>query len=67
MSPRHYSVLAAVLFAVIAALQLARAVLGWPVALTTPWGTMMMPLWPNWIAFAVAAVLAWLGFKASRS
>ena len=38
MNPRRYSLIAAVIFAVMAALQLARAVLGWPVAVTTPWG-----------------------------
>jgi len=67
MNPRRYSLIAAVIFAVIAVLQLARAVLGWPVAVTTPWGTMMIPLWPNWIACAVAIFLAWLGYNASRS
>jgi len=65
MSPRRYSLIAAIIFAVMAALQLARALLGWPVAVTTPWGTMHVPLWPNWIACGVMLWLAWLGFKAS--
>jgi hypothetical protein len=24
--------------------------LGWPVAVTTPWGTLMIPVWLSWIA-----------------
>ena len=67
MNPRRYSLVAAIIFAVIAVLQLARAVLGWPVAVTTPWGTLMVPLWLNWIACAVAIFLAWLGYTAARS
>ena len=39
MNPQRYAVVAAIIFAVIAVLQLARAVLGWPIAVTTPWGT----------------------------
>jgi hypothetical protein len=59
MSPQRYSDRSGVVLEV---LQLGR--LGWPIAVTTPWGTLMIPLWPNWIA---AAFLAWLGFRASRA
>lgn len=62
MSPRNYSLLAALIFALVALLQLTRAVGGWPVTL----GTISIPLWASWVAFIVAAVLAWLGFQASR-
>ena len=48
MNPRRYSLIVAIIFAVIAVLQLARAVLAWPIAETTPWGTRMIPLWLNW-------------------
>ena len=48
MNPRRYSLIVAIIFAVIAVLQLARAVLAWPIAVTTPWGTRMIPLWLNW-------------------
>jgi hypothetical protein len=41
--------------------------LGWPVAVTTPWGTLMIPVRLNWIACAAAILLAWLGYIASRS
>ena len=67
MNPRTYSLTAAVIFTVMAALQLARALLGWPVVVTTPWGIMAIPLWPNWMACAAMLVLAGLGYKASRS
>jgi hypothetical protein len=64
MTTRNYSNLAAVVFAIIAVLQLIRAVLGWPVTVTTSWGTLSVPLWPNWLACAVFALLAWLGLRA---
>ncbi len=62
MSSRNYALLAALIFALIAVLQLSRAVGGWPVTV----GTIAMPLWPSWAVFIVAAILAWLGFQASR-
>ena len=68
MNPQRYALIVAIIFAAIAVLQLARAVLGWPVAVTTPWGTLMIiPVWLNWIACAAAILLAWLGYTASRS
>jgi hypothetical protein len=63
MSASSYARLAAVIFAIIALLQLLRAVAGWPVTI----GGSEMPIWPSWVAFVVAAVLAWLGFSASRA
>jgi len=63
MSARHYALLAALIFTLVAVLQLIRAVAGWPITV----GTVSVPLWASWVAFVVAAVLAWLGFKASRS
>jgi membrane protein implicated in regulation of membrane protease activity len=65
MTPRNYSLLAAAVFTLIALLQLARAVSGWPqVVVDNTWS---LPLWPNWIAFVVFAILAWFGFRAARS
>jgi len=63
MSAKDYSRLAAVIFAIVALLQLFRAVSGWPV---TVGATTSIPLWASWVACVVAAVLAWLGFNASR-
>jgi hypothetical protein len=62
MTPQKFSLLAALIFAVVAALQLARAVSGLPVTI----GAASLPLWASWIAALVAAGLAWLGFAASR-
>jgi hypothetical protein len=64
MTAKNYSRLAALIFAIVAVLQLARAISGWPVTIGT---TISIPLWPSWIACGVAAVLAWLGFEASRA
>jgi hypothetical protein len=64
MTATSYSRLAAVIFAVIAILQLSRAVGAWPPMMV---GTATVPEWPSWAAFVVAAGLAWLGFKASSA
>ena len=63
MSATNYARLAAAIFAIIALLQLARAVAGWPAT----GGGIEMPIWPSWVAFVVAGGLAWLGFRASRT
>ena len=64
MTAKNFSLLAAVIFAIVAVLQFARAVSGWPVTLGT---TISIPLWASWLACIVAAALAWLGFDASRA
>lgn len=38
MNPRRYALIVAIIFSVIAILQVARAVVGWPIAVATPWG-----------------------------
>jgi hypothetical protein len=60
MTASSYARLAGAIFAVIALLQLARALAGWPVTV----GGVTMPIWPSWIAVVVAGALAWLGFTA---
>jgi len=67
MTARSYTLIAGMIFAIIAILQLIRAVLGWPIMVDTAWGPVSVPLWPNWVAFAAFALLAWLGYMASRS
>jgi hypothetical protein len=64
MSAKNYSRLAALIFAIVAVLQLARALSGWGVTVGT---AISIPLWASWTACVVAAVLAWLGFDASRA
>jgi hypothetical protein len=63
MTASHYSLLAALIFTLVAALQLVRAVRRWPVTI----GTTSIPLWVSWVACVVAAILAWLGFAASQA
>ena len=58
MTARSDSRLAAAIFAVVALLQLLRALAGWPITV----GDTTMPVWPSWVACVVAAGLAWLGF-----
>jgi hypothetical protein len=62
MTAKSYSLLAAVIFTIVAVLQLSRAVMGVQLIV----GSHTMPMWPSWIAFFVASTLAWLGFSAAR-
>jgi hypothetical protein len=64
MTAKNFSLLAALIFAIVAALQFIRAVSGAPVTIGT---TISIPLWASWVACVVAAILAWLGFAASRA
>jgi hypothetical protein len=60
---RSYARLAGSIFALIALLQLVRALSGWDITLNgTP-----VPVWASWVACAIGLVLAWLGFSASRT
>jgi hypothetical protein len=63
MTAKNFSLLAAVIFAIVAVLQFARAISGWPITLGT---TVSIPVWASWVACVVAGVLAWFGFNASR-
>jgi hypothetical protein len=63
MTAKNYSRLAALIFAIIAVLQFARALSGWPITVGT---TVSIPFWASWVACVVAAGLAWLGLMASR-
>jgi len=63
MTATKYAMLAAALFAIISALQLVRALAGWPITV----GSTMIPVWVSWIAFIVAGALAWIGFMAARA
>lgn len=60
MTARTFSLVAAVIFAIIALLQLTRAVAGWEITVDST----VMPVWPSWIAGLIATTLAWLGFTA---
>jgi hypothetical protein len=56
-----YSHLAGVIFALVAILQLLRALAGWSVTI----GRTDIPLWASWVAFVIAGLLAWFGLTAS--
>jgi len=58
MTAAGYSILAAIVFSIVAVLQIARAAMGAPVTI----GKTSIPIWASWVAALVAAVLAWLGY-----
>ena len=60
MTAQRFSRVAAAIFAIIALLQLARAISGFEIAV----GGEIIPIWPSWIAAIVAGFLAYLGFTA---
>jgi hypothetical protein len=62
MAPKIYSRLAAIIFGAIAVLQLVRVVLAWEVTLNG----VPIPLFVSGMAAFVAAIMAWLGYGASR-
>jgi hypothetical protein len=62
MTAKSYSGLAAMVFTVVAALQLARAIQGLNVSI----GAVQVPILASWAAFVVAGALALLGFMAAR-
>jgi hypothetical protein len=62
VKPSGYSHLAGAMFAIGAALQLVQALAGSPVTVA---GT-TIPIWARWVAFAVAGLLAWIGFTVSH-
>ena len=57
-----YAFLSSMIFAIVAALQLIRAIGGWPITINT----VNIPVAASWIAFLVTAVLSYLGFSAAR-
>ena len=60
MTVKSYCRLAVAVFALIALLQLTRAVMGWPVTVSGH----NVPLWASWIAFVVAGALSAIGWRA---
>jgi hypothetical protein len=62
MSATTYSRLVGAVFTLVALLQALRALAGWPILIADT----AIPLWASWVAGAVAAGLASLGFNAAR-
>lgn len=63
MTASSYSRLAGAVFALVAILQLARALAGLPITI----GNTSIPLWASWVACVVAAGLAWFGWNVSKT
>jgi hypothetical protein len=62
MRSHQYALIAALAFTLVAILQLARAFYSWPVVV----GSAEIPLAVSWVAGAVAALLAIIGFMTAR-
>ena len=62
MTAKNFAMLAAAIFAIVALAHIARLFYDWPVTI----GTLSIPMWASWVGVVVAALLAWLGFRASR-
>ena len=60
MTANYYSLLAASIFALVAALQFIRAIGGVPITIRRT----AIPMWASWVACGIAAILSWLGFVA---
>jgi hypothetical protein len=60
LDPLSYSRLAGAIFAIVAILQLVRALANWPVTI----GLTAIPVWASWVAFVIAGVLSWIGITA---
>ena len=61
MSARSFCLLAAILFAVLALVQLSRPLMEWSVTINGH----ELPTWPNWLAFFVFGTLSVFGFTAA--
>ena len=60
---KPFTIIAVVMFSLIALLQLLRVLLGWEVIVNG----VAIPLWVSWIAFAVAAALAAMVWREGRT
>jgi hypothetical protein len=59
MDQKSFSIVAAVIFTVVALLHLARIYMDWPIAIAG-WS---VPMWVSWIGLIVAGGLAFFGFR----
>ncbi len=62
MTQRTFSLVTAVLFFLIALLHAARLLRGWHVIIEGA----VVPMWISWIGLAIAAYLAYQGFRLAR-
>jgi hypothetical protein len=61
MDAKSYSRVAGIVFAIVALLQLFRALSGWDITVNGA----VIPLWASWLAAVVAGWLAFVGLTAS--
>ena len=62
MDAKTFSLVAGVIFAVVALFHLARIFMEWTVII----GDWSIPMWVSWIGFVVAGGLAYFGLRAAR-
>ncbi len=62
MTTEMFSRVAAVFFTIGALAQLSRVIVGFDVMA----GDMLVPIWLNWFAFLIFAILAYVGFTAKH-
>jgi len=63
MTQRNFSLVTAVIFALIALLHAARLLRGWQVTIEGA----VVPIWMSWIGLVIAAYLAYEGFRLART
>ena len=63
MTQRTFSLVTAMLFLLIALLHAVRLLRGWQITIEGA----VVPLWVSWIGLAIAAYLAWQGFRLART
>jgi hypothetical protein len=59
MDQRAFSIVAGMIFALVALLHLVRIIIGWSVVI----GDWSVPMWVSWIGFVVAGGLAFFGLS----
>jgi hypothetical protein len=62
MNQKTFSIMAGVIFAVVALAHLVRIYMDWPIVIAD-WS---VPMWVSWIALVVAGGLAYLGLRPAR-
>jgi hypothetical protein len=63
MRPRLFSLVAGIIFSLVALLHALRLLRGWHVLI----GDLSVPVWLSWLGLVIAGYLAYQGFRSSRS
>ena len=61
MTPRTYSLIAGIIFSLVALLHALRLLRGWHVVI----GDLSLPVWVSWLGLVIAGYLAYQGFRLS--